>query len=130
MKRALTNLLLFTLGASVLSVFCQTVQPKCIVLSESDAGKTLTVKRGETICFKFPVLPANGYMWYPSYDSSALAQIGKTRFQSADFPGKPGLEQVQTFQFRANTSGVLSLRFKYSRPERVLKTLTFNLNIP
>jgi len=129
MKRAFLNLLLVTLGVANFTISCQKIQAKCISVGESDAGKTLTVRRGQAICFKFPVLPANGYMWYPTYDPTALSQIAKTRFESADSPGKPGVEEVQTFQFQAKNSGVLSIRFKYSRAERVLKTATFNLDV-
>jgi predicted secreted protein len=130
MKCVFLNLLLFAVGAFNLSLSCQTIQAKCIPVREGDAGKTLTVRRGQTLCFKFPVLPANGYMWYATYNPTDLAQVGKTRFESEDSTGKPGAEEVQTFQFQANNSGSVSIRFKYSRPEKVLKTLTFNLNVP
>src|ERR1700693_244498 len=110
MKRAWLNFILFTLGAASLSLSCQKIQAECISIGESDAGKTLRVRRGQTICFKLPVLPANGYMWYPTYDPGALAQIGKTRFETADPRGKPGLEEVQSFQFQAKSLGVSSIR--------------------
>ncbi len=85
-------------------------------LSESDAGRHVQLKRGDTLIIELQGNPTTGFSWdVASVDAAVLKLEGDPGFE-ADTPGLPGSGGTCTFTFKALGSGETKLLMTYQRP--------------
>ncbi len=104
-------------GGAKIADNCQAVKPGTpatlqAALTESDAGKALQLKVGETVGFSLPVQTGTGYSWQASGESPDLElEFGK--HSAVSQPGSPATRPVTA---KAKQPGFFVLEFQYARP--------------
>ena len=97
-----------------------------ITLTESEAGRTTQVARGQTLLVRLIANHTTGYRWTLASDSKGvLSQDGEPSYTPSG--GTSGGGGVEAWSFSAKGTGQQELRFEYrrpwerdSKPERVL----------
>jgi inhibitor of cysteine peptidase len=85
------------------------------LITQTDHGKTVSVRKGDTVTLQLPENPTTGYRWsLDQHDPSALEPMQKPSFE----PGGPALGAGggRTFTFLAKTSGESDLALNLRRP--------------
>lgn len=83
-----------------------------IDLTESDNGRTIRARVGDSIALRLPEVAGSGYTWSPiSFDDKILELTGSTT-EPAGALGGSGLHD---FTFRAASPGTTSLQLAYRR---------------
>lgn len=110
MKRTLFVLMVFMLMAAA----CQPGQTDPIALTAEDAGKTIELKKGDSIQVSLEGNPTTGYNWYMvTQEPSILEQSGEPAYKAdTDKLGSPGMI---TLNFKAVASGKGALQLVYKR---------------
>jgi inhibitor of cysteine peptidase len=113
MKTIFYTLIILILLAGSLAA-CQ-VFGKTTTISESDAGKTITIKNGETLVVKLKGNITTGYTWVPAgQDPQLLTQVGENEYTpESNLIGAPG---TIILKFTATATGQTVLRLEYKRP--------------
>lgn len=85
-----------------------------VTIDETSAGKTVSLKVGDTLEVRLEGNPSTGYEWSVAAPSgSALTQVGERTFVSkSTLLGAPG---VYIFRFKAESKGTEELVFTYKR---------------
>ena len=85
-----------------------------IKIGEQDAGKTITLKTGDTLIVELDGNITTGFNWIPALqDPALLDQVGENEVTPAsDLPGAPGKILLQ---FKAVAQGQTLLRLDYKR---------------
>jgi Predicted secreted protein len=106
-----------------------------VTLTESDAGRTIDVTRGDRIVIQLRGNRTTGYTWtLAAGDPDVLTSLGEPTYTpdaaSADTVGAGG---VETWSFRASRNGQVELRFDYRRPWEhdvpATRTVLYTLNV-
>jgi predicted secreted protein len=89
-----------------------------VTLTESDAGRTIDVSRGDRIVIQLRGNRTTGYTWTLAAGApDVLTSLGEPAYTPdaarADTVGAGG---VETWSFRASRNGQVDLRFEYRRP--------------
>ncbi len=119
--RFMTSLFLAVLAACF-TVSCRS--PQQIFLTDSDSGKTLDLRVGDTIVVALSATGKSGYDWYPRHgagDVQILAEKGE-RYESDPDPDgtrrfRPvaGREGTHYFAYRVIGPGVCGIAMEYKR---------------
>ena len=118
----LTAMLLVTLSA------CQSSN-QSVTITEADAGKTITLNKGDTLIVQLDGNITTGFNWIPAAQDPVLfEQVGEPEVTpQSDLVGAPG-KIVQ--QFKAVASGQTTLHLDYKRswetdvtPERTYEVI-------
>lgn len=92
----------------------------CLLLQESDNGKTNSIISGTEIEIKLKGNPTTGYSWETvSFTTNSLQQIGAGQYrQTEQSAGRPrvGVGGQFVFRFKAIVSGQGQIRLIYRRP--------------
>jgi inhibitor of cysteine peptidase len=112
MKKTLYSLIILVLLAGSLAA-CQAAKP--LTIGAQDAGKTITIKNGDTLVVELEGNITTGYTWVPAaQDPQLLTQVGEAEVTpESDAIGAPGMI-VLTFQ--ASATGQTVLHLDYKRP--------------
>jgi inhibitor of cysteine peptidase len=87
---------------------------KTKMIGANDAGKTVTLKVGETLEVALEGNPTTGYQWEAeSLDTSVLKQVGEAAFTPASTAIGSGGQT--TLRFEATASGQTTLKLIYHR---------------
>jgi inhibitor of cysteine peptidase len=105
-------LLLAALSASVYFV---TGASRTVVVSEADAGKTITLDAGQRLEVRLPGNQTTGFSWIPGdVDSAILAAQGEAEYAaSSDLLGASG---TFIFRYEAAGEGTQELSYAYLKP--------------
>jgi predicted secreted protein len=106
-------LMVFALGA------CNRDRPPGIeiVLTEVDAGATLTVPTGARIVVRLASNPSTGYGWAEvEAPGPTLRALGEPAFEEADAAGLAGAPGVQVFRYEVAEPGRARVALAYVRP--------------
>lgn len=112
MKKRLYSLIIPILLAGSLAA-CQAAKP--LTIGAQDAGKTITIKNGDTLVVELEGNITTGYTWVPAaQDPELLTQVGETEVTpESDAIGAGGMIVLT---FRANATGQTVLHLDYERP--------------
>jgi len=102
-----------------------------VTLRETDTGRTIELKRGDTLIVELEGNPTTGFTWeVASVDASILKQEGDYEFE-ADKPGVPGSGGTFTFTFGAEGAGQTELQMVYHQAwdEETPPSKTFEVTV-
>jgi predicted secreted protein len=115
-----TTFFLPTLLAACLTVSCRS--PQNILLTESDSGRTLDLRVGDTIVVALSAGRSTGFDWYPRHgagDVQILAEKGDRYVVDPDSSGagKPlvGQDGSHYFAYRIIGPGICGIAMEYKR---------------
>jgi inhibitor of cysteine peptidase len=110
MKKYVFILVIVLLLASA----CQSSSLDPITLTSEDAGKTIELKKGDTIQITLKGNPTTGYNWFLAAQRQAIVQqIGTPSYKAdSQLLGSPGMI---TLTFKAVSSGQTALHLDYKR---------------
>ncbi len=124
------NIFLIITAILLATSACSPGQPGPVSLSASDAGKTIELKRGQTLQVALEGNPTTGYNWILSpTDPNLLEQVGEADYKpDSSLIGSGG---VLTLKFKATASGkgVLHLEYKRSWEKGVAPLKSFEINL-
>ena len=104
----------------VLALLVSCAHRPAINLSESDAGKTITIAPGETLVIRLASNPTTGYAWTLVKAPEHLELVGGAPVYEPPDGALPGAGGHQSFRLRANTIGRETVELRYARAwERV-----------
>jgi inhibitor of cysteine peptidase len=84
-----------------------------VTLRATDTGRTIELKRGDTLIVELEGNPTTGFQWeVESVDTAILKRQGDAEFK-AEKPGLPGSQGVFVFTFGAEGSGQTDLEMIY-----------------
>jgi len=111
-KTAFFAMMILALLAGSLAACQSTAEP--ITISEQDAGKTITLKTGDTLLIELDGNITTGFNWIPApQDPILLNQVGETEVTpESDQLGAPG---KIVLQFKAVAQGQTLLHLDYKR---------------
>jgi predicted secreted protein len=94
-----------------------------IAIGISDADSTVSVRKGQDIEVRLPVVPGTGYGWFVvRLDTKLVRPIGQSVFQTGPRTGTVGSAELQVFRLEAMQKGVTEIVLEEKRPwERVSK---------
>jgi predicted secreted protein len=127
--RLLFALLLCACSTSSPPTATGTASMSAIQLSETDAGKTITAKQGETITVHLDENPMTGYQWNVAVEPAGPWQLVTSSF-SPPPGGRVGGGGTRTWLLQAAHGGKAHLVFDLRRrwgDEKPLKHLDFEL---
>jgi inhibitor of cysteine peptidase len=88
-----------------------------IVLTEVDAGATLTVPAGARIVVRLASNPSTGYGWVEvEAPGPTLRALGEPAFEATDAAGRAGAPGVQVFRYEVAAPGRARVALAYARP--------------
>jgi inhibitor of cysteine peptidase len=88
-----------------------------VVLTEVDAGATLTVPAGARIVVRLVSNPSTGYGWTEvEAPGPSLRAVGKPEFEQTDASGRVGAPGVQVFRYEVAAPGRARVALAYARP--------------
>lgn len=88
-----------------------------IVLTEADAGATLTVPTGARLVVRLASNPSTGYGWTEvAAPGPTLLALGEPVFEQAEVAGRVGAAGVQVFRYEIAAPGRARLALAYARP--------------
>lgn len=104
-------------GGAKFAENCQAVAPTVVpagsaALTETDTGKALQLKVGQTVQFKLSVQTGTGYTWQAPAKNPELA----VEFGTQSVVAQPGAPATQPVTAKAMQTGFLVLEFQYARP--------------
>ncbi len=102
---------------------------KDVAIGAADAGKTISLRQGDTLVVTLDGNTTTGYTWEASQAVSTLKQVGTAEFvPSSNKLGAPG--QI-TLKFQAVQAGQGTLNLVYQRPfeKGVQPAKTFTINV-
>lgn len=103
-----------------------------VTVQESDAGKSIAAKAGQTIVIRLESNRSTGYRWLLQPGSGVLESLSDASY-TPRAPGEVGEAGIETWSFRAQHSGQETLRFEYRRPwengVQAAKTLSFPVTV-
>jgi inhibitor of cysteine peptidase len=113
MKIIIVSLIILVLLGGSLAA-CQ-VFGKTTTINESDAGKTITIKTGETLVVRLEGNITTGYTWVPAEQNpQLLTQVGEADYKpESNLIGAPGTIIIK---FTAADTGQTVLHLDYKRP--------------
>ena len=126
MKRTLFVLMVFLL----ITAACQPAQTDPIALTAEDAGKTIELKKGDSIQVSLKGNPTTGYNWYMvTQEPAVLEQTGEPAYKAdTDKLGSPGLITLN-FKAVASGKGLLQLVYKRAWETGVAPLYTYEVNL-
>lgn len=90
--------------------------PSDVTVTDVDAGKTVTLNRGQTLVVNLASNPTTGYEWEVASGAGVvLTPQGEPSYTQTSRPGIAGGGGVQTFRFRGAASGQTTLELVYRR---------------
>ncbi len=89
---------------------------KIAVDTYADAGRTVTIDRGQQFIIALGSNPTTGYSWQASYDEKMLTMVEKSYEQGEQSKGLVGAGGIEFFRFEALKSGETRMGFVYQRP--------------
>lgn len=88
-----------------------------VVLTEVDAGATLTVPAGARIVVRLASNPSTGYGWSEvEAPGPTLRALGEPAFEETDAAGRAGAPGVQVFRYEVAEPGRARVALAYARP--------------
>jgi inhibitor of cysteine peptidase len=102
-----------------------------VTLHATDTGRTIELKRGDTLIVELEGNPTTGNQWeVESVDAAILKQQGDPEFK-AEKPGVPGSGGMFIFTFGAEGSGQTELEMIYHLPwdEETPPSQTFEVTV-
>lgn len=87
-----------------------------VTLGEADAGRTIDVRRGQSIAVLLPSNRSTGFRWSLVPASAGVLNVVTDVGYTQDSPGAVGAPGVETWTFQASRPGQQELRFEYRRP--------------
>jgi inhibitor of cysteine peptidase len=90
--------------------------PGSIVITATDAGRSVEIAVNGTITVALPANLSTGYSWVPTATPAFLKQQGEPSYQQSGSPGLVGAGGTQMFQFKATDAGSGVLALEYRRP--------------
>lgn len=88
-----------------------------LTVTDADAGKSVTLNRGQTLVLTLSSNPTTGYSWtVVSGTGDVLTQEGEPVYKSTSRPGITGGGGIETFRFRGAAAGQTTLTLGYRRP--------------
>lgn len=107
-------------------------QSTVVTVQESDAGKNIDAKAGQTIVIRLTSNRSTGYRWLLQPGSGVLESLSDASY-TPNAPSDAGGGGVESWSFRAQHSGQETLRFEYRRPwengVQAAKTLSFPVTV-
>jgi inhibitor of cysteine peptidase len=87
-----------------------------VTLRESDAGRTVELKRGDTLIVELEGMPTTGFQWeVVSADEAVIKPEGDPEYKDSQ-PGLIGGEGLLIFTFKALETGRTELNMVYHQP--------------
>jgi len=108
---------------------------KGIVLTAADSGRTVTVRRGESITLRLAGNPTTGYRWQLRLPlGPALEQQGDSAYVPDPAPGGiVGSGGTEVWKFKGIRAGRLTLVLEYRRPwekdQPPARTVTYAIRV-
>ena len=88
-----------------------------VVLTEVDAGATLTLPAGARIVVRLAANPTTGYGWTEvEAPGPTLRALGEPEFEKADATGRVGAPGVQVFRYEVAEAGRARVALVHARP--------------
>lgn len=87
-----------------------------VTLGEADAGRTVDVRRGQSIAVLLPSNRSTGFRWSLVPALAGVLTASRDAGYTQDSSGGVGAPGVETWTFEASQSGQQELRFEYRRP--------------
>ena len=109
-------LLAIVLIVAVLTLYSPSSVPSEVLLTETDNGNEIAVKKGQSMVISLDSNPTTGYTWelveHP--DEHILQQVGELEFaQESELIGAGG---VETIRFNVVGPGLTAIKLEYHRP--------------
>jgi inhibitor of cysteine peptidase len=132
----ITVLIIYLIFATIPTGLCATshVTSYSKVITENDNGKTITIKKGDTLYLRLKENPSTGYSWKlnysrglsllkAQYNSSGSSKIGQRLIV--------GAAGSHSWQIKAVTNGMQQIKGVYKRSweNKTGKRQTFTLNV-
>jgi inhibitor of cysteine peptidase len=114
MKTAISALMVLLLGLGLIMA-CTPAAQDSLKIGEQDAGKTVTLKMGDTLVVSLEGNVTTGFNWVPAPQEPALLQqVGEPEVTPvSDLVGASG---TIVLKFKAAAAGQTLLRLDYKRP--------------
>lgn len=114
MKKHISTLLFLGL-VGILLAACQPTIVNATEIGAQDAGKTISINKGDVLVVLLEGNITTGFTWVPApQDPALLEQVGDVEVAPAhDALGAPGMIILR---FKAANTGQASLRLEYKRP--------------
>jgi len=109
-------LLAIVLLVAVLTLYSPDSVPHEVLLTDTDNGNEIAVKKGQSMVISLESNPTTGYIWelVERPDEQILQQVGKLEFaQESELIGAGG---VETIRFDVVGPGLTAIRLEYHRP--------------
>jgi predicted secreted protein len=105
-----------------------------VEVNENDDGRVVVLKRGQRLFVTLESNPSTGYRWERVEDPASIVdQVGEVEFRPSETGEPPivGAGGWEIFQFKAISSGQMTLQLVYHRPweEGVEPIKTFSLQV-
>ena len=119
----LTMIALAALGVAVISGCAKPADSKgggegsgAVVVTKSEADKTVTAAPGQTLEVVLDANPSTGYTWEVVESPEFLTSEGEPTFESEAEEGQVGAGGKQTLKFAVTATGKGELSLEYVRP--------------
>jgi inhibitor of cysteine peptidase len=101
-----------------------------VTLRETDTGRTIELKRGDTLIVELEGNPTTGFLWeVESVDATILKQQGEPEYKAGE-PGKIGGVGAFVFTLEASDKGQTELQMVYRRPsDKETPAQTFEVSV-
>jgi inhibitor of cysteine peptidase len=102
-----------------------------VTLRETDGGRTVELKRGDTLIVELEGIPTTGFQWeVTSVNEAVLKQEGDPEYKDSE-PGRMGGGGLLIFSFKALGTGRTELKMVYHQPweKDTLPAKTFDINV-
>lgn len=121
------RILILVTGLLILTI----ITAGCKISAEtySDAGRTVTVKRGQQFVIALGSNPTTGYSWEATYDEKILTLVEKTYEQGEQSKELVGAGGIEFFRFEAFRSGDTKIDLVYKRPWEGTVSLAKSFNV-
>lgn len=90
-------------------------QPRITVISESDNGRQLCLRRGEVLEVRLKTQFGTGYRWELTKPPASRLKLTGQSVESAP-PGDESGYETQVFRFEARSTGSFTIRLDHIRP--------------
>lgn len=126
----MNNIFLIITAILLATSACSSGQPAPVSLSAADDGKTIELKKGQTLQIALDGNPTTGYSWIPlAMEPALVEQVGEADYKpDSSLVGSPGM---LTLKFKATSTGkgVLHLDYKRSWEKGVQPLKSFEVNL-
>ena len=105
--------ILLFVGLAIVMTGCKSDRDDRVVITQSNHGQTVNVRKGGTLEVILGGNPTTGYEWHVAQTDDALLPLADTVYKpGSDLPGAGGKYR---FDFNAREVGAVDLRMVYKR---------------